>query len=165
MKRFIIAHKSLSTLAGLFLCLCLIGAIFFMRNIYGNYQAQQRIEHTLKYNGYTNIVPRSSVRKESTGPFSGISWYEYTFSTEQTLATSYEYQDSFHQKSKHLTMKNCPIVYRVILTPPGTKIKHWTTEIYLDTNQALRDGNQTDYIQHLNDNSRRSLKMKTQDSN
>ncbi len=165
MKKFINAHKSLSILAGLFLCFCLIGAILFIRNIYGNYQAQQRIAHTLKLNGYTKIVPRSSVRKESTGPFSGISWYEYTFSTKQTLVASYKYQNSLHKKSKHLTIKNCPIVYRVILTPPGTKIKHWTAEIYLDTNQALRDGNQTDYIQRLNEDSRRSLNMKTQDSN
>lgn len=87
------------------------------------------------------------------------------FQQKKTLVASYKYQNYLHKKSKHLTIENCPIVYRVILSPPGTKIKHWTAEIYLDTNQALRDGNQTDYIQRLNEHSHRNLNMRVQDSN
>ncbi len=163
MKKIVRTHKILSIMVILLLCFCLFAGIFYIKAAYDKDQAQQKIESALKYNGYTNRVPRSLVHKEETGPFSGIKWYEYTFATKKTLVASAQYQNSVKKHSKKLTLKNCPIVYRVILTPPTTKVKHWTAEIYLDTNQALRDGNQNAYVQQLNKSTDKSLRMRTQD--
>lgn len=163
MRHLIRNHKLITTMLLLILSILIIAGAFIIKHSYDNHQAEQKIERTLSYNGFSNKVSRSSVRKESTGPFSGINWYETTFSNDTTLKESYTYNKRLDHTTKHLTLKNCPIVYRVILTPPTSKVKEWTTEIYLDTNQNLRDGNQSSYIQKLNQDTHKTLKMKSQD--
>ncbi|GEP20012.1 hypothetical protein [Pediococcus argentinicus] len=163
MRHLIRNHKLISTMPLSVLSILIIAGSFIIKHSYDNHQAEQKIESTLSYNGFSNIVSRSSVRKESTGPFSGISWYEITFSNNTTLKASYTYNKQLDRTNKNSTLKDCPIVYRVILIPPTSKVKEWTTEIYLDTNQKLRDGNQSSYIQKLNKDTRKTLKMKSQD--
>ncbi|WP_412989541.1 hypothetical protein ACLJJ6_00585 [Pediococcus siamensis] len=159
MRKFMVRHKCLSSFLIIIFSILVGTGSYLAKVTYDNYQAKQKIVKTLKANGYSNIVPRSSVRKEATGPFSGISWYDYTFATSKTLQISRQYQQLKLHKDTFLTLKNCPIVYRLILTPPTTKVSHWTVELYMDTNQALRDDNQSSYIQHLNQVSHKTLKV------
>ncbi|MBO2717438.1 hypothetical protein [Lactiplantibacillus plantarum] len=129
---------------------CLYG---YVKNRIELNQARTVLTTMLKSSPYDVRVSRNTIIKEESGPFSGIIWYEYTFATSQTLAESKKYKKFLHQSSKNMTLKNCPIVYRVIVRPPTKKIKHWTGEIYLDTNQKLSATGRSNYVQALSDKS------------
>ncbi|WP_305775176.1 hypothetical protein [Lacticaseibacillus paracasei] len=164
MKKFIHTHKILSIMVVLLLLPCLIGAFFYAKSLYDNYQAKQKLERTLAYNGYSNVVERSPFHKEASGLMNSMTWYQFTFATKETLEESYKYQKALKKPYKHLTLKNCPIVYWVILTPPTPKTKRWTTLIYLDTNTGPRGVWKSRYINNLRATSYKDLKMKEQDS-
>ena len=162
MKKFIHAHKVLSTMIVLLLLPCLIGAFFYVKSLYDTYQAKQRLEHTLAYNGYSNVVERSPFHKEASGLLNSKTWYQFTFATKETLKESYKYQKVLNKPYKHLTLKNCPIVYWVILNPPTPKVNYWTTETYMDTNTGLRGEWKSIYIENLRNSSYKNLKMRAQ---
>lgn len=121
-------------------------------------QARTALKTMLKSSPYDVRVSRNMIIKEESGPFSGIVWYEYTFATSQTLAESKKYKKFLHKSSKNMTLKNYPIVYRVIVRPPTKKINHWTGELYFDTNQKLSVTGRSNYIQTLSDKSVRELR-------
>ena len=164
MKKFINAHKILSTMIVLLLLPFLIGAFFYVKGIYDNYQAKQRLERTLAYNGYSNVVERSPFHKEASGLLNSKIWYQFTFATKETLEESYKYQKALNKPYKHLTLKNCPIVYWVILSPPTSKVNYWHAQIYMDTNTGLRGEWKSRYIENLRNKSYKDLKMREQDS-
>lgn len=152
--------KRLTTRAKIFITI--FGILFisigiqFARSAYDHHRNVQRIERTLTYNGYTKRIARSRVSRNESGPFSGIIWYEYTFANQETLKASRKYNAYRGKKDAHLTLKNCPIVYRVILTPPSTKYQKWSMRMYLDANT----NNDSVYIQKLTDTSDLDLKLK-----
>ncbi|WP_125571123.1 hypothetical protein [Lacticaseibacillus songhuajiangensis] len=126
---------------------------------YHQYQLKQMMNQTLKLNGYTNLTVRRSLYKEEMGPFSGIYWYEATFTNKETLKASYRFEKQRGHSPNHLTLANSPIVYRVVLNPPTTKVKSWDAIIYLDTNRAIKDSDQSPDVMRLNKSSLRSLRM------
>ena len=164
MKKFIHAHKVLSTMIVLLLLPCLIGAFFYVKSLYDTYQAKQRLEHTLAYNGYSNVVERSPFHKEASGLMNSKTWYQFTFATKETLEESYKYRKALNKPYKHLTLKNCPIVYWVILNPPTPKMNYWNTQIYMDTNTGLRGVWKSRYIENLRNTSYKDLRMRAQDA-
>lgn len=140
----------------------LVGGVF-AKITYDRYQLQQKVNRTLKLNGYPDLMARRRVYKEETGPFSGLIWYEYTFSNKQSLQAGYQYRHDQGKPDKQLTLQNSPIVYRIVLIPPGTKLKEWQAYIYLDTNEALRDSTRSKYVTHLNKTSLQPLKLQAAD--
>ncbi|MCT3284286.1 hypothetical protein C6Y11_14290 [Lactiplantibacillus pentosus] len=120
-------------------------------------KARATLEVMLKENHDGNQIPRSKLMEEESGPFSGIVWYDYTFSSPHTLAESKRYLKATGQSHQQVTLENCPIVYRVILRPPTKTSKRWTGQIYLDTNQQLSGSGRSSYVQALSAKSLRDL--------
>ncbi|CAM3042369.1 hypothetical protein [Lactiplantibacillus plajomi] len=150
-------HKVIRRLFYVFLVIgvCLIG-VFVKTNMELS-RAKAAMGIMLKENNYVQRIPRSKIMKSESGPFSGIVWYEYTFSNAQTLAESKKYLKKIKRSDSNLTLKNCPIVYRVILRPPTKSFKRWTGQIYLDTNRKDSAYGRSYDIQLLNDRSSRVL--------
>jgi hypothetical protein len=141
------------------LALILIVGIFGSKHAYQHYRLKQMVNQTLALNGYKNLTVRRSLYKEETGPFSGIYWYEATFSNQETLKASYRFEKQRGHSPEHLTLTNSPIVYRVVLNPPTRKVNAWTATIYLDSNRAIKDSDQSPDVLRLNKASLRKLKM------
>jgi hypothetical protein len=153
-------HKQRTRIAlRILLALILIVGFFGGKRAYQHYQIQQMMNQALKLNGYPNLTVRRSLYKEESGPFSGIYWYEATFANQETLKASYRFEKQRGHSPKHLTLTNSPIVYRVVLNPPTTKVNAWTATIYLDSNRAIKDSDQSPDVLRLNKVSLRKLKM------
>lgn len=157
-------HRSASWLMGIMLVVGLVIGGYFAKGAYDNYRVQRKIERALTRNGYPTSQRRSAVIREASGPFSGVSWYDYTFATPETLRLSQQYQLHQHGKKQAVTQENCPLVYRVILTPPTEKVARWSAVIYLDTNQPLRDSpTRSAAVQRLQEKTRRPFKLQPTD--
>ncbi|CAM3294355.1 hypothetical protein [Lactiplantibacillus plajomi] len=159
MQTFIHRHPvSCWLIGGLVLVSLVIGG-WFAKTKYDNQVAQRRIERALTANGYHMRVMRRNVQSEASGPFSGISWYQCTFSNPRTLRASVGYQQHRQRPTDRLTISNCPIVYRVVLKPPTAKVRRWTAVIYLDDNQEMTYSERAPYVESLTTKSRRALPL------
>lgn len=158
-KQRVGAKKRLKPILVVLLLVVLTAGVLIGKHVYHQYQLTQLMNRTLQANGYSHLTVRRFLYKEETGPYSGIYWYEATFANKETLKASYHYEKQRGHSTKDLTLANSPIVYRVVLLPPGTKIKKWTATIYLDTNQALKDSDRTPAVVQLNKKSLRNLTM------
>ncbi|WP_262316104.1 hypothetical protein [Lacticaseibacillus parakribbianus] len=145
------------------LTLLAITGLWWAHHAYATYQVTQRANHALADAGYAKYTVRRKVYREATGPFSGIAWYNYTLANAESLKASRSYAKFQGKDTRHLTLKNCPIVYRVVLTPPGTRNGKWTAEIYLDTNDALKDSSRPAFVRRLSQSSRRVLRLRQGD--
>ncbi|WP_461224490.1 hypothetical protein [Lacticaseibacillus suihuaensis] len=145
------------------LTLLAITGVWWGRDAYTIYRVTQRADHALADAGFTTYTVRRKVYREATGPLSGVAWYNYTLANAASLKASRAYAKYQGKDDSRLTLTNSPIVYRVVLTPPGTKTGKWTAEIYLDTNDALKDSSRPAFVRRLNQSSRRVLKLKQGD--
>lgn len=143
------AHK-VKLVAGVLILICLIVGFRVYRYVHGLNQARTAVTTMLKSSPYRARVPRNAMYKVSSGSFSVSDWYECTFATNKTLTESKKYLQFFSLPQRKLTLKNCPIVYRVIVRPPTKKIKHWTGKVYLDTNQVSSTSARSLYVHNLN---------------
>ncbi|WP_225441614.1 hypothetical protein [Lactiplantibacillus pentosus] len=150
-------HKILSWTVSVLLIIATLLICVAVKSSIEMTKARATLEVMLKENHNGNQIPRSKLMKEESGPFSGIVWYDYTFSSPQTLAESKRYLKSMGQSHQQITLENCPIVYRVILRPPTKTSKRWSGQIYLDTNQKLSGSGRSSYVQALSAESLRDL--------
>ncbi|EIW13287.1 extracellular protein, membrane-anchored [Lactiplantibacillus pentosus KCA1] len=154
---FLKGHKILSWTVSVLLIIATLLIGMSVKSSMEMTRARATLEVMLKENHNGTQIPRSKLIKEESGPFSGIVWYDYTFSSPQTLTESKRYLKATGQSYQRVTLKNCPIVYRVILRPPTKTSKRWTGQIYLDTNQKLSGSGRSSYVQTLSTKSLRDL--------
>ncbi|BDR56712.1 hypothetical protein [Xylocopilactobacillus apis] len=156
MKKFMKSHKIVTGILIFFLFVLLIIGGFSIKSAIDTHQATQKIESALKDNGYTNIVRRNKTLKSRQGPFSNYVWYEYTFANKETLEASRKYLKHKNKDYKNLTLKNSPIVYRVILNPNSLN----PLEIHLDTNEIHSTQTGDGDLEKIKENSKRIIKLK-----
>lgn len=152
-------HKLTSVLV--IIALLLIGTVagIWGTHAYHRYQAQQIMAKVLKQQGYPANARDERVSFKLTGNelFSGVGYYEYGFSNQKTLTASQQYFNYLHKSSNHLTVKNSPIIYRVAVFPPTTKVNKWTARLYLD---SIDSPNGIDhYIEKLNTSSDQEIQL------
>lgn len=154
-----LTQRKKTMLATGLLIIAVAGGVF-CKFAYHRYQLTSKITESLKSKGYRVLKVRRPLYREETGPFSGLIWYEYTFTNQDSLKASYHYQKIHGNAKKRLTLTNSPIVYRVVLEPPTAKVKQWSAVIYLDTNQRLKDSERSEDVLSLNIKSLRTLSVK-----
>ncbi len=144
----------------LIVLLLIVGGLLsyhYAKGVIERHQVRRQVETALNRAHFNGREARSSIIKEAAGPFSGIVWYDYTFSNQATLAASQQYHATTKSAKQVDDLETCPIVYRVIVRPPTRRVRQWSGEVYLDTNQHLSASGRSNAIQALNAASVRQL--------